>query len=83
MIKAEEKGRGTMVAIDGSTVDVIIELADIIQGVYQMLENRYGEDFARETIAMSGKLAFAEDDETKISVIGSIAETLLKKGESK
>lgn len=83
MIKAEEKGRGTMVAIEGSTVDVIIELTAIIQSVYEMFENDYDEDFANETIAMCGKLAFAEDDETKHSIIDRVSESLLKKGESK
>lgn len=83
MIKAEYRMNGTMVSIEGSPVDVIIELTGIIQSVYEMLENRYDDDFAKETIAMCGKLAFAEDDETKYSIIDRVSEALLKKGESK
>ena len=83
MIKAEYRMNGIMVSIEGSTVDVIVELTGIIQSVYEMFENRYDDDFAKETIAMCGKLAFAEDDETKHSIIDRVSEALLKKGESK
>lgn len=83
MIKAENRMNGIMVSIEGSTVDVIIELTGIIQSVYEMFKGRYDDDFAKETIAMCGKLAFAEDDETKHSIIDRVSEALLKKGESK
>lgn len=85
MIKAEDRKSGTMVSIEGDTVDIISELTGIIMSVYEALKNRYDEDFAKEMIAMCGKLAFAEDDSVKEEIIDNATKALvtLEKGESK
>lgn len=85
MIKAEDRKSGTMVSIEGDTVDIISELTGIIMSVYEALENRYDEDFAKETIAMCGKLAFAEDASVKEEIIDNATKALvaLEKGESR
>lgn len=53
------------VKIEGTTVEVLAEFCGIIQSMKSHLEKLTDEKFAREQIALAGRLAFASDEELK------------------
>ena len=59
MIKADREN----VQIEGMTSIICAELAGIVKAVYESLAERYDDDFARETIAKAGQIAFMSDEE--------------------
>ena len=61
MIRADDKG----VLIQGSTETIAFDFTMIIKGVYSVLAEDIGEEYARHMIADLGKIAFfeAESDE--------------------
>lgn len=59
MIKAD-KG---IVQIEGSTFIVCAELSGIVKALYEILEDQFGDDIARETIAKAGQIAFMTEEE--------------------
>ena len=59
MIKAN-KG---MIQIEGSTPTVCAELSGIVKALYEILEDQFGDDIARETIAKAGQIAFMTEEE--------------------
>ena len=59
MIKAN-KG---MIQIEGSTPTVCAELSGIVKALYEILEDQFGDEIARETIAKAGQVAFMTDEE--------------------
>ena len=78
MIKADREN----VQIDGMTSIICAELTSIVKAVYETLTEKYDDDFARETIARAGQIAFMSDDELdkaveeKIKEIKEMAEQL-------
>lgn len=54
-----------MVSIGDVTMPrMMAEFTEVIKSVYEVLiENGYSDDFARETIAHAGRLAFMTDEE--------------------
>ena len=60
MIKAN---RG-IIQIEGTMPTVCAEFSGVIKAIYEMLlENGVEDDFARETIAHAGRLAFMSDED--------------------
>lgn len=66
MIKVEDTRFGLKVQVHCDTiVDILDELTAIIGSAKKLIAEAYDEQTAAELIAMSGKLAFAEDNETE------------------
>lgn len=66
MIKVEDTGFGLKVQVQCDTiVGILDELTAVIKSAKNLLAEASDEQTAAEMIAMSGKLAFAEDKDTE------------------
>lgn len=66
MIKVEDTRFGLKVQVHCDTiVDILDELTAIIKSAKKLIVEASDEQTAAELIAMSGKLAFAEDKDTE------------------
>lgn len=79
MIRVEDTGFGLKVQVQCDTVvDIIDELTAIIKSAKNLIAEARDEQTAGELIAMSGKLAFAEDKDTEKVLVEELEKFIMR-----
>lgn len=70
MIKVDDKG----VFLEGSGLDLVMDVARIINAFYETLSEKYDEELANDIIAITRRIATTETDDMDSTTMEEVAQ---------